>query len=157
HGLRLELLVDPDEVVVDVLGDHVLVALDGEGGVDRPGRAGPGHLERAARSRGVGPGAPRCPLAAERRRDADRARRQRELQKPSPRDGPTVLLSPPHRHTSSHFGRARPGGAAGCRATPGELFGLAGPIRSALKIGNVAPLNALIPGTRHLPKTATYD
>src|SRR5213076_2357174 len=34
----------------------VFVALDGERGVDRPGRAGPGHLERSARAWRLGPG-----------------------------------------------------------------------------------------------------
>src|SRR5581483_5454484 len=107
HRLDLEALVDPGQVVVDVLGDHVLVALDREGGVDRPRRAGPGHLQGAAGPRRLRPRP--LPAGAERQGDPDRARCRGQLEELPPRQsglGPlrARAVTP---HPRSPFPRSR--------------------------------------------------
>src|SRR5262249_38807216 len=97
HGLGLELLVDASQVVVDILGDHVLVTLDRQRRIDRPGRAGPRHLEGPALARRLGPGGPGPEPGR-----AGRAGYEPQLEEPAARErggprGPTVLPSLPHR------------------------------------------------------------
>ena len=75
HRLGLELLVDPREVVVGGLGDHVLVTLDRQRRVERPGRAGPRHLER--------PAWPGCLRLSARPDAGGGAGRERQLQEPA--------------------------------------------------------------------------
>ena len=80
--LGLELLVDPDQVVEDVLHDHVLVALDRQRGIQRARRAQPGLLDDPARPGRLGGRPPGERARGQRHRRRGRA----QLQEPPARE-----------------------------------------------------------------------